>query len=153
MMPTTITIAGRRYPSVALICPVHDDEPDVSEWDRALGAAPGDPMVYVPAENGVLFAVEPDTAPAASPGNLRLALYTVACYEIDDGANTRMWVPHSVRWQGGALIAGPLSYWWNAEPEWVAETIDRLSQMRFKIPDGPRVRMVSGSYFDEEGVA
>lgn len=50
----------------------------------------------------------------------------------------------------GDLVAGAWNGWSWAEPDWVVETIDRLSRKPFMQPDGSMVRVVPLSYFTED---
>lgn len=138
-----VLIGDRWFPVVALVCPQEEGLPERSPFDRSLGVK-SDPVMYVPAENGVIFSVEHDTSKAARPGTWRMDLLCAACersYEPDGGW---MWLPISVWINGvGDLVAGGerASGWWiDADAEWVVETIDRLSRKPFTVPDGPRVQ-------------
>lgn len=136
-----VQVADRWFPVVALVCPQEEGLPERSALDRSLGVK-SDPVMYVPAENGVIFALEHDTSQAARPGTWRMDMLCAACersYEPDGGW---MWLPISV-WinSDGDLIAGGdrATFWIDADAEWVVETIDRLSRKPFTVPDGPRV--------------
>ena len=134
----TITIHDRTYPVVALLCPSIEDTE--SDWDRSLGAE-GDSAVYIPSENGLLFEVT-----VQDNKLLQLNLYCVTCEETWH-AGEPCWLPIGVGLLDGELVPGGrgLGMWLNAEPDWVAETIDRLSRLPFTIPDGPRADMTATS--------
>jgi len=135
-----VQVGDRWFPVVALVCP-QDEGPERSAHDRSLGVK-SDPIMYVPAENGVIFALEHDTSKVARPGTWRMDMLCAACersYEPDGGW---MWLPISVSIDGnGDLAVGGVrwSWWIDADADWVVETIDRLSRKPFTIPDGPRV--------------
>lgn len=139
MTGDTVTIAGRSFPVAMLICP--PDERQTTDKDRSLGGgSPNDLSRYVLAENGVLFMVEPD-----SDSTWTLALFARTCIltlEVDKDDD--LWLPHAVILREGELSAlGSGTYMWShCEPEWVVETIDRLSRMPFTQPAGPVVRLV-----------
>ena len=121
--------------------------------DRALGWA-GDRgrSAYVPAENGVLFRVELDD----DDETLTLCMDARTCrrdYDPNDGS--WLWLPHSVYLVDGTLVAEDRSLrgifcWRGAEPEWVVETIDRLSLRPFAQPEGPEMRLVHLDYFTRQ---
>lgn len=142
-MSSTLEIAGVTFPTVALICPPDDDKDDSTEIDRTLGYVPADKMRFIPAENGVLFCVEPQ-----GQGLLRFSMSTLACKWIEHSAGDGCWLPQTVTLLDGQLVCcdDPLIgtwYWDHAEKEWVAETITRLSTKPFTQPEGPTCRMVS----------
>lgn len=162
---STVTIGGQRFPCAAAICPLHESRPTEAEQARAIATGERTPMphtglrpgrdLYIPTENGLIFHVEEyDSEPEPW---LALAVDARACYEHTDFADGEtMWLPQSVAMLDGTLFAytGLASRgvktcsWTRAEPEWVAETIIRLSQKPFTQPVGPKVRLVSISYFD-----
>lgn len=137
----TVTIAGRTFPVAMLICPP-DDRP-TTDADRSLGGGtPNDLSRYVLAENGLLFMVEPEPA-----GTLTLALHARTCIRtlaFDHDDDDDLWLPHAVTLVDGELttLAGGVFMWMGCEPEWVVETIDRLSRKAFTQPPGPAVRLV-----------
>lgn len=144
---STVEIAGRRFPVVALICPLAPGQRDEGERDRALG---GDRMAYIPAENGVLFRVEEyrnehyhgiDLEPAARTCHLH--------WHVDEA----LYLPWSVLVIDGELAAStearPFCDWRYAEGDWVVETIDRLSRKPFMQPPGEPARLVPLNYFRE----
>ena len=154
----TVEIAGRTFPTVGLVCPPDEIDPDRPDKDRSLGTG-NDWLSYIPAENGVIFVVEKETAPAAPPNTLRLSLLCAVCEQSYDPEGY-MWLPKSVSLIDGQLLptvtyegrlgVRAVSDWHHAEPEWVAETIDRLSRLPFTEPDGPRCRLVPRDAFDAD---
>jgi len=141
---STVTIAGRRYPAVALICP-QDTEPR-PDRDRALAVGGGDQSVYIPAENGLLFRVEEGRNERYH--GLSLEPNARTCRQVED-YDGWMWLPWTIGVIDGVLVPGASNCWYWAEPEWVVETIDRLSRKSFMQPDGPLVQLVRLNHFDE----
>lgn len=143
---STVTIADRRYPAVALICPVSDN-PNATEEDRALGAcgaAPNDRSVYIPTENGLLLRVEEGRN--ESRHGLSLDPCARTCERVQD-PDGWLWLPRPVGWFGGVLLVGRSNVWYWAEPEWVVEMIDRLSVLPFEQPPGEPTQIVRLNHF------
>jgi hypothetical protein len=143
---STVEIAGRRFPAVGLICPPEDDRPQESERDRALAAGGGDQSVYVPAENGVLFRVEEGRN--EHHHGLSLDINARTCRRYYSGGEW-LWLPCDVAVIDGELLPGSWSNWYWAEPDWVVETIDRLSHKPFTQPDGPLCQLVRLDHFEQ----
>lgn len=142
-----VTVGGRRFPTVTVICPQDPDAPARDDASRSLGGTgPGDGSFWIPTENGMLLSVE-DWRPAvgfAAPGRLELSVYARTCTRVVGLDEAPSWLPWSVGLAGGVLstdVAG-VGGWIDAEPEWVVETIDRLSRRPFTQPPGPEVRLV-----------
>lgn len=142
---STTEIAGRRFPSCALVCPPADDD-KLSDWSRSL--ALDESEVFIPAENGLLFQVQ------STPKGWNLNLYSPTCYLYDVGDGFPVWLPFPVAIVGGALVGVPHAHgyrmpgpwdWREADDEWLVEFIDRIAAKPFSPPDGPRVRMVDTS--------
>lgn len=140
-MRSTIDLAGHSFPLVGLVCPGDPPADRNSEFDRSLGVRDlpyG--YRYIPAENGILFELD------GSPDNLCMALVTIAC-RLETSSDCRLWLPIPVGLVDGELVTGQhrsayLLNWHHAEPEWLAETITRLSTKSFDVPAGPRALMV-----------
>ena len=127
---------------MGIICPHVKGSREESDWDRTLGITPLDPMHYVPAENGVLFGVE-----RQEDGLWSLALYARACVTSMDPNDHAavVYIPQNVALHEGDLVtsrAHGIHSWNFAEPDWVVETIDRLSRKPFVQPKGPQVQLV-----------
>lgn len=148
---STVTIAGVTFPAAIVICPPdRPEDGDGDEFARVIGW-PGDlAEVYIPAENGVLFGVQAEPA----VGGLTLTLDCHVCEWVALGGEG-CWLPLSLQLVGKTLRAWdprcrhPFR-WFGADPDWVAETITRLSG--FPIADtldGPRVRLVPLRHFTE----
>lgn len=151
-MIKTLNLAGRRFPLVGIVCPRAEGDAD-PDWHRSLGV--DDPQWHVPAENGVLFAVE-----AIQRGGdvvYDLAMYSAACCLVIDH-DDEYWLPTPVYLHNGDLHAQPwgsladgrillhpgVHEWRGADADWVAETIDRLGRKPFTVDeDAPRVRLVA----------
>lgn len=160
-MPTTIELAGERFPTCALVCPPIEGR-DESEWDRALGVGGNDHSTYVPAENGLLFGLmDLDDKRRRS-----LWLLARACYLNDAGDDDdALWLPQGVDLVDGDLrhvpppendlrrVTGGGKYWMGVEDDWVAETIQRLAHKPFVQPPGPEVTLVPADRFAAEAEA
>lgn len=162
---STVTIGdpGRRYPAVILVCPPHESYPDESDWDRALCAESTDQhATYIPAENGLLFYVQSGWLNGPRPDLVTLALDTRTCWIDDDDDDWIGWLPRHVWLHNGDLRCadsrwdcpppGAHTVWPNADPDWVIETIDRLSRKPFTPLPGPEVRLVRLDYFEDATV-
>lgn len=154
---STITIADRRFPAVILICPPTGDDDEDDDLERSLGAtpdAPGDKSVFVPAENGILFQMEP-VDPDRPERGLILSISARTCYPSPDTDGRFYYLPHPVSIKDGKVAPGRggVSIWKNAEPDWVVETIDRLSQAPYVEPEGPLVEMVRLDHFSHAAEA
>ena len=155
---STVTLAGRRFPATNAICPpTGPDDPD-TELDRIL-AGHGGPgtvgasisfEVLIPAENGVLVAVELD-----DKYGYKMTLHSRTC-RPEPWDDTEIMIPYFVSIVGSELVVNqprtrrgpfvpPVGVWrWdNADPEWIVEFIDRISRMPFTQPPGPEVRLIS----------
>lgn len=143
---STAEIAGRRFPAVTVICPNYEGE-DRTERDRALAAGGGDQSVYIPAENGLLLRVE--EAENEKYHGIGMDLHARTC-EAVWSVDEYVYLPWSVGLVDGALVHGTSNFWSWAEPDWVVETIDRLSRKPFTQPDGPLMDLVPLHYFDRE---
>lgn len=145
-----LELAGRRFPTVGLICPESPSNTD--EYDRAMGLVPTDTVWYIPVENGVLVHLEKD-----DEGDWHVYLYARACEQdpfcraVDEPP---IWLPIPVCIYEGELQARPSPwrpkedapwYWDHAEESWLCEHLDRISRMHFKQPEGPQVQLVSRS--------
>lgn len=157
---TTVEFGGRTFPTVTVICPPQDGE-DTSEWDRSLGAGK-DNAFYVPSENGLLFEIE---WTERRDGSLMWSLHllTSTCELLWAGPHSEdeppyIYLPMSVYLHDGELTAVPrppdlrrqwpfnahgITTWEDADPEWIAETIDRLAHKPFRPPQGPKARLVA----------
>jgi hypothetical protein len=150
---STVHIGGRCFPAALVICPPEDWHIERDEYDRSLGGGSHlTTEAIIPAENGVLFGVE--TMGADRPG-LQLRLNAATCERVAQGQADEqeapwIWIPHAVSVVDGDLVAGwhGIWQWSNADPEWVVETIDRLSRKPFERPDGPVARVVPLNYFE-----
>lgn len=149
---STVTIAGRRFPAVAAICPPVDDDDPGTDRDRMLGGhggpgttnMPVSDQVYIPCENGAFVAIE---AVDGKPG-YAITLHSRACQQTpwDD---SHIWVPYFVGIDRAELIVQERLLdltcpwrWEGAEPEWTVELIDRVNRMPFTQPPGPEVRLI-----------
>ena len=150
----TLELAGRRFPVVALVCPLSDDDPDESRWDRSLGATPNNKERYIPGENGVIVVVQPQDR-----GGWSVHLLAPSCYQSQDHADSSwIWLPHFVSLLEGELVVEPRTTrpkqgtweWRDCEDWWLAEHIDRITGMAFTIPPGPRVDLVDRDALIEE---
>lgn len=150
---STVAIDGRRFPAATVVCPPveGDESPDL---DRALGTRAtggGDLSLYIPAENGVLFEI--NDVPEW-PG-LTLSLRARTCHlYIDPNDGTQMWLPQWAYLRDGYITTvddGGAWHWDKADPDWVAETILRLSHKPYMqlVPSGPEVRLVPIDHFGE----
>lgn len=147
---STVEIAGRTFPAVALICPPVPDS-EYSEEDLALAAGRGDQSVYIPAENGVLFRVEEKSNERYH--GLDLSIDARTC-ERSWAGDEWLYLPWEVGLLDGELITDGKRHsaawdWRWAEPDWVVETIDRLARKPFQQPEGEPVRLVRLDYFAE----
>lgn len=161
---STITIAGKTYPACAIEVTTCDDYETDSRgcarcrdnsaclfggsftdqsWDRW--------EVYVPSENGVLFAVEHgQVAPAYGGGegyslHLHSAVMRRGQLNSDDA---KCWLlgyytvlPDKTLRERDHDFINPW-YWSGCEPEWIAEQIDRLSTWPVHPIEGPRCKLV-----------
>jgi hypothetical protein len=150
---SVIDIDGQRFPAAVVVCPPHANDPDEPDWERSLGCSLQH-GVYIPAENGVLFIVQYGHHPGPGtpdPTAITLSMDARTCYEETPADDRPLWLPHSVELVGGDLIAigakwtrafaGGVGTWSNGEPEWVAETIRRLSVKPLTGLDGPQVQL------------
>lgn len=140
-------LAGRRFPTVTVICPPYEDE-DVSDAQRSLGYEQ-DNAYYIPAENGLLFEVEWIEWPT---GTVRWSLHLLArsCILHRHGDDENIYLPHDVYLVHGSELrtginTGGIKSWTDCELDWVVETIDRLSRKPFTQPDGPHVTLMARS--------
>lgn len=165
---STVEIGGRRFPAAVAVCPVHESRPDESECDRTLGDGSAPVMMYgewrpavdgvvIPAENGVLVHVEAQVPgrtlrAGQSPGNLATQLWARACYEANplNEVDGPLWLPYSLHLVQACLVPdGGRGYrsppgpwcWDDAEPDWLAEFIDRVSRLPFTQPPGPELTL------------
>ena len=146
---STVTIAGRTFPAVALICPPLDGDDTYSDHERTLASGGGDQSAYIPAENGVLFGV--DYGENERYRGLSLDLRARTCervWSVDEW----LYLPHDVSLLGGRLVPGDqgVHSWMWAEPGWVVETIDRLSRRPYQEPEGESARLVRLDHFTKE---
>lgn len=145
---STVTLADRRFPAVVCICPP-EDYLDRDDEDRSLGTSGTySTEAVIPAENGVLFHVE--TMGQGRDG-LALAMWARTCYRTEPTpVDGWIWLPHSLNLHDGEFTRCPVGTfdWRNAEPEWVVETIDRLSRKPYTEPEGPAMRLVRLDHFD-----
>ena len=151
---STVVIADRRFPAVAVVCPpvAGSDDPGTDQ-DRTLGGhgGPGvtntvSDQVMIPCENGVLVGVEDFED---QPGYV-VTLHARACQQ-QPWDDTHIWVPYFVAIAGGTLVAANNGIhdmldapwrWDGAEPEWTVELIDRVNRMPFTQPSGPEARLI-----------
>lgn len=147
---STVTIAGRTFPAVGLICPPIDGQ-DYDDQDRTLGAGRADQSAYIPAENGVLFRVE--YGENERYRGLSLDLNARVCekaWSVDEW----LYLPASVVIRAGQLVGGchvrGIGSWYFAEPDWVVETIDRLSRRPYTEPEGEPARLVRLDHWTKE---
>lgn len=152
---STVTIAGRRWPAVCLLCPQWETEPE-TDWNRTLGdTVPskigGSWEVFVPLENGLLVEVTVNVNPRS---RLNVALYVAACYldARDFGsADPPIWLPLAAGMVGKDVVIGTgsmrdrQSRWIGADPEWINELIDRLASKHVPMADmsNPRAKLIS----------
>jgi len=141
-----VTLGDRRFPACALICP--PDDVGGTDWDRSLGGmeVPGYPYAYVPGENGILveIAQEPDSRSYA------VHLYSRTCEHAETPSGEWTWLPQAlsivqnrigVHKDSRGLIQGAW-HWDRADEWWVVEHIDRVTQLPYDEPPGPRVQLV-----------
>lgn len=159
---STVTLAGETLPAAHLICPRTPEQEDESEWDSCLPTdLRAEGSVWVPSENGCLFEIEPhgETALASCGGGLGLSISHRTCHVSYEGnLDGALWLPASITLVESCLLASEdpcLGTWrWDhADPDWVVETILRLSHKPVTLPPhpGPSVRLVPLSYqFDRE---
>ena len=149
---STATIGARHFPAALVICPPDNWPVERTEWDRSLGGGSRfGAQAIIPAENGVLFDVE---MMGEDRSGLSLKLTAATCERVEQGQVDEtetpwIWLPHTVSFVNGDLVPGWHGTWeWSsAEPEWVIETIDRLSHKPFEQPPGPLARLVRLDYF------
>lgn len=142
---STVTIAGRIFPAVGLICPTVDGL-DASPLDRLLGdtADWGDkaePYAFVPCENGILIELTQD----AGDGTYEVQLVAHQCVYHDFGGP--QWTPRTMEVDGDRIVlfngrSKAPWLWEHAEPDWLADHIDRMSRKTVIIPAGPRVQPI-----------
>lgn len=149
----TVTLDGRRFPIVGVICPPDPDGNDRSDWDRSLGTT-GDPDYIIPAENGLLFSLT-----RLPSGTWELWLHAPNCKLSEQLPEEPTWLPRLVGLVDGALVVEPdaerhrfrwTCFWTQAEEDWLVETIDRLSRLPLPHADGPRVRLVDPDALSRE---
>lgn len=159
---STVLIAGTRFPVVVPICPATDHKPDESEQDRALF----DATAYIPAENGLIFEVDPwDRLDARPTSLLTMGIVARACnryYSGEDPDDPWIWLPHRIGILNGdfvsldegdgrrrrQLLTDAAWDWRRADPEWVVEMIQRLSRKPFAQPAGPLMQFVRRGTFE-----
>lgn len=144
---STITLAGRVLPAVAVICPPHPDQSD-TDADRTLADLRADSVeVWVPSENGLITEVawNPDRA------DVGLHLSSPRCDVNTDSADgSRMWLPRTMQIEPDGTVRpwrlrvrGGWS-WEGCDPEWAVEHLLRISRRPVDDLDmGPSVRLVS----------
>lgn len=142
----TVTLDGRRFPLVGVVCPPDPDGIERTDWNRSLGTT-GDPDYIVPAENGLLFSLT--RLPA---GTWELWLHSPACKLVTQPPDTPVWLPRIVGLVDGALRVEAddddrrtwrwTCFWTGADEDWLVEHMDRLSRMPVPRAAGPRVRLV-----------
>ncbi len=149
---TVLRLGERTFPTCSLLCPPFVKAGEVggeSEGDvesRRLGGRSIFSMDYlVPAENGTVFSVE------YSFGSEKwsLSIWSPVCWlEARFSVDDPMWLPQSLMVDTAERVlrpwllhAGPWD-WPDAEPEWIAESIDRWSRWPVvDVGDGPRAEI------------
>lgn len=164
---STMKLGERWFPAVGLVTPVGpQDPPDEPPGERLLGGPTRIPNqvgltwggeVYVPCENGLLVEIGWGERDRKCVG-LYVHLYNRHC-ELrmpDNPADLPIWIPkrmhlHERRliidqppWRSGRgwVLTPGLWEWGPAEPEWVAELLDRLSRLPLEETDGPQADLV-----------
>lgn len=141
---STVTLAGRTFPAVGLICPQDGDVKD--RHSRLLGGPIGRAgfQAVIPAENGVITVIE---VTAGRPA-VDVALWAATCDLNTFPNDSPKWLPVQLciaRRAIGRIPFRPrgVEWQWNgADPEWVVEFIDRVSRLPFDEPGGPRCEMI-----------
>lgn len=125
----TVEIGGRCYPVSDLICPPYegDDQLTVDERRMGDGGFYSDTFL-VPAENGAVFNVEHQ----CSDGRWWLSIWSPVCSLFCQGTDDPMWLPTSLMVDTDRQVLRPHVFrsgypwsWADADPEWIAESIDR----------------------------
>lgn len=140
---STIRLAGTTLPLVVLVCPKHDDEPDRSPGSFALASELRRGVNgFVPMENGAVADVY-----QGEDRRIFLSLYSHRCieYEPVHPEDTPSWIPGPLQPVDGRLVSGIKNTirWHDCEPDWVVETIHRMSRLPVDHPDGPACRIVT----------
>jgi hypothetical protein len=148
-----VEIAGRLFPASGVICPLHETRPeaDEPEWERRFSGRGGGTKVlpeisytvHIPTENGLLIEIEEGSD---NPGLLDVKLFSRTCEETFCTAEPKGWlmyVPRFLTLDGAEIIEAAGPTWRNAEPEWVAEFIDRVSKMPYQPTPGPQVKLIT----------
>ena len=155
---STVVFAGHRFPAAIAVCPPMGPDDTDSERDRMMAGHGGPGVlgsisyeVLIPCENGVLVSVEQDQ----KLFSYKVTLHSRACHP-EPWDDAEIMIPYFVSICDGELIANarhnrrggvtlPSGVWrWDeAEPEWIAELIDRVGRMPFTQPAGPQVRLIT----------
>lgn len=136
----TIQLGDRHFPTVGVVCPVHDSDPDKSVEDRRL--SPSRAYQTILSESGALFDIQLN-----EDGTVGLTISSVVCTEHGShGDDLPLWLPVILMLDTDTRTLRPWHRhggewsWHRADPEWVAESIDRWSRWPVvDLPDGPRV--------------
>lgn len=153
---STVLIDGRRFPACGMICPPTPDQEDSEPADRLLGGwahplrGPATCEVVIPAENGVLIAVEW----AEDKPVYFLRLYARSCSLYAKDPEGPLWLPRRVGLRSGYLagfqIRSSVWYWNDAYPDWTVEFIDRMSTLKYYPPlPGPAVELINLAQVEE----
>jgi hypothetical protein len=142
-----VRIAGEMFPTCTVICPRTEKDIEAKYTDEDMSLSdPG--RVIIPAENGTLFEIGPERAPAFRGDGKLLFVYVSSpvCSSFGEW-DELSWLPQPLILDGRVLKGGrPGSVWNGAEPEWVVEHIRRLSCMPVvDLVDGPLAKIVTNS--------
>jgi hypothetical protein len=141
-----VTLAGRRWPIVALVCPEDDDHDDPA--NRTLGIGPD---VYVPMENGLLVLLDYNDQDGPYHGTWDVWLHLRRCYLDGPWPNgdNPIWLPQYARLVSGRVVPDDpkmrlpgIGSWFNADPDWVSEHLDRLATFPVELGEGPEVSLI-----------
>ena len=150
-----VKLGDRWFPAVVLTCPDNDIDSEPDPVQRMLGGPGGGTTlapahgwdVYVPAENGALIGIDWGDN---RPDEVTVTVHARTC-TLNVHGHEALYLPFWLSVSGDALVpierngrVRPLVTWrWErAEPEWVAEHIDRLSRKHLYVPDGPKVELM-----------
>jgi hypothetical protein len=139
---STVEIAGREFPCVGLICPLHPLEQPTTDADRSLGGPGGGKMLerhfdaWIPFENGIIAFV---TKIKDRESIAEIALHVANCEEHHQPDGDKMvwlYLPIPFYFNG-------IQSWRNAEPEWTVELLHRVSKLSPFSTEGPLALSIS----------